>query len=1091
MSINNKLALQILDYWHKIEFFNSADLGDISQIGSGSIHYDFEEIALNPGCLPWINRNQIRRAGKKYTVNKHYTYKVYIGLFHRSEIFEAGKRYFPKFEEQYPEMSEQKQDSGYTCSIILHVSETGQILLDKTEISTAPWAIGKLQNHSLASIKLRDFDKDCEKLNKRFGEICLVASNLKEEHQYPQVFTAYELFEFFNAFNDLVQFQPSSEQYIPFIIVELNEKKYLKGQVIPELPDFSSKGLPDFSDFEKRLDERFNRVEEDTSGNTRSEASSSTQSISILNSFYIRDLELAIKHVQEGKLSPQSCLARYIGTDENKYDDLLSVAGQKLIRQNLAVDMTPAGRWPGDDNHYMSLMQQFAINTLFRDLEVQGVYSVNGPPGTGKTTMLRDIIANNLVDRARVLASFSTIEESVTECIKVKIDDRTVNIPKLNPALCGFEMVVVSSNNTAVENITKELPQIKSLGSQYQNAEYFKKAAQKLAAEHKFDVPSNQQPILLPLSKEDDCWGLMAAAIGNQTNRKVVNEKLFFKANKDMKAEPGAEEYQKLLDAIKQLSQDSRDKTTDFKAAQRSFNQAERALQHCIDELEILSLIETKKNQLVDYQRKLDCLEIRCLRLKSFVTKLKSNLLPVWFLIFPSFWKRRSRLKRMSLRLENFSDKYALHKRKVAQFSKDLDRDIQASSDIAERYKDAYFDDGSADLEHEDIQRKAFKHCKELNAKRANLTVQALELHQAWLVSANDKYKFGSNVLFHMPKALGNALSDRDAAKVFWQWLFMFIPVVSSTFASVARQFSSFDSNEIGWLFIDEAGQASPQQAVGALLRAKRVVVVGDPLQIEPVFTIPPEFVEGFAQEQFEGDEWMTWSPTLTSVQKLADRVNPYGTYEISDNEWLGSPLRVHRRCDEPMFSISNKIAYNDKMFHGDEKPAAKPHSTWGYSQWFDISGDVDGKHYVPVQGEHVANMIYAHYVRENTLPDIYVISPFRKVKDGVKEDILRILVERGVTKSVVLSWLSGRVGTVHTFQGKEEKSVIFILGVSEATKGSASWASGKPNILNVAVTRAKNQVYLVGCKKVWSGLNYFCDAQHLLEKKTSTSNSG
>lgn len=61
-------------------------------------------------------------------------------------------------------------------------------------------------------------------------------------------------------------------------------------------------------------------------------------------------------------------------------------------------------------------------------------------------------------------------------------------------------------------------------------------------------------------------------------------------------------------------------------------------------------------------------------------------------------------------------------------------------------------------------------------------------------------------------------------------------------------------------------------------------------------------------------------APHHVSVQTLADLANAVET-EIDTagtSRWIGCPLRVHRRCVDPMFTIANEIAYQGKMIFFD-----------------------------------------------------------------------------------------------------------------------------------------------------------------------------
>ena len=107
--------------------------------------------------------------------------------------------------------------------------------------------------------------------------------------------------------------------------------------------------------------------------------------------------------------------------------------------------------------------------------------------------------------------------------------------------------------------------------------------------------------------------------------------------------------------------------------------------------------------------------------------------------------------------------------------------------------------------------------------------------------------------------------------------------------------------------------------------------------------------------------------------------------------------------------------------------------------------------------------------IKDRTKPDsVYVISPFRNVAKQLAE----LLKKTGFTR--MENGYPTNIGTVHTFQGKEADTVFLVLGCDESSISAAMWAmsSNNPNIMNVAATRAKQNLYIIGDKKLYQSLN-------------------
>jgi len=775
----------------------------------------------------------------------------------------------------------------------------------------------------------------------------------------------------------------------------------------------------------------------------------------LANSLFIKDLGSARARLFEGNAG--LALRRYMGVTPPETVSSDITRDHEVLARILHPSAMPAGRWPSPGGHPLTLMQQAAVNAAIASGKDGGIMGVQGPPGTGKTTLLRDIVAANVVARASAIAALPSPAAGFEREAALRFEgpDGNYRVHEMHESLRGFEMVVASSNNKAVENVTLELPQARAVGRA--EARHFRSVSDALAnpPAGKGSWTVREEPLEIPRTT----WGLVAAALGNGRNRRRFRNTFWdhpdfgFRAylaevlghgGVDIKDEDGKRVIGRRSSAVAMAENPPVGRNAPFenwKTALRRF----RTLEAQVAEAMAASVsAPPAKADRPDVRAAEAALEACLSRRPRGLPNLSS---PGW-----KAWKdEETRLR----------DELAAAR--------------QAAGFIPGPRADAAFLSG----DHETVQTASPWLSPAVHALREELFLAALDLHRAFIDFNAEAVE---NNLRCMMLALVNGLPQDGYVRSYWphMWstLCLVVPVVSTTFASVNAMFAAAPRGEnIAWLLVDEAGQATPQAAVGAVMRSRTAVVVGDPLQIEPVVTLPSELVRAIA-DSFSVDA-DTWTAPSASAQVLADRASAVTGKAGSGDavRTVGMPLLVHRRCLDPMFSISNQVAYGGAMVY---RTAAYPDDlvthALGPSRWLDVDVEADHRSkWSEAEGAQLAAMMTALADAGVADPDIFVITPFREVARGARAVLRR---EAATLERLGLDpdrWLADRVGTVHTVQGREADTVFLVLGApSDGHAGARAWAGGTPNMLNVAVSRARKRLYVIGRASAWEGAGSF-----------------
>lgn len=832
----------------------------------------------------------------------------------------------------------------------------------------------------------------------------------------------------------------------------------------------------------------------------------------LLNSFYLKDLTWAKAMAQAGTLPAN--IKRYFGVTapEARWNLMHS---HDAVRRVLSPARFPVASWPGKGRYPLAPLQQCAVNIALSDLKNGGILAVNGPPGTGKTTLLRDIVAAIVTERAKILATYTDPENAFsTTGHKLKRGSAFLHMYAVEKKLRGFEIVVASSNNKAVENVSVELPGRNAVAEDSFAEGYFSTVASALFS--------------------NDTWGVISAVLGNAKNRSEFRKTFWWDQDCGMhgylKHACGTPVYytdDKGLQCTPRIIQQEKPPMNHEEALLR-WEKARKHFQHTLAKTE---------SSLVNLQKIHDLYDSICHRhteinkVREKLSALEKQLLPVEnsFLLAqdvfsekqalfsaatnqhksaetdkPGFFSQlflRARYRswlamhdQAALQLENAKKEYLQTKtdleavivqkqalseliqkntKAIQILSWELDKKTEEYAMLATGYAGAFVDASFFSKSHEERQITPPWLDTQTARLRGDLFEAALALHKAFVDGAAQKIRHNCSIFLenYGSKSLGSPEKDSFIPDL-WTTFFMVVPVVSTTFASVGNMLSGLGQEDLGWLLIDEAGQALPQAAIGALMRTKRAVVVGDPLQIEPIVVLPESLTEKIC-DNFSVD-CAIYNPPGASVQTLADRATGYiGSFETQfGTREVGVPLLVHRRCAEPMFSISNAVAYENLMVQAKRPQPSTILEVAGPSRWIHVSGSAQGK-WCPQEGQSAVQLLQT--IRTGGCnPDFYIVTPFVDVQNGLRSLLATSPVLSGWVPEP-REWVKERIGTVHTVQGREAEAVIFVLGAPEAGQnGARIWAGKSPNLLNVAVTRAKEAVYVIGNATAWKDCGVF-----------------
>lgn len=286
------------------------------------------------------------------------------------------------------------------------------------------------------------------------------------------------------------------------------------------------------------------------------------------------------------------------------------------------------------------------------------------------------------------------------------------------------------------------------------------------------------------------------------------------------------------------------------------------------------------------------------------------------------------------------------------------------------------------------------------------------------------------------------------------------LKIWSSTLKSLNRTFP-LKAGIFDYVIFDESSQIDLPSAAPALYRAKNAVIVGDPMQLSHIAGITKDLDQGIAKIHDLYKEKDLYPSKI--------RYYDVSLYRCAES-FLDKPpilLAKHYRSDDQIINLCNKVFYSGQL----TVSSSLNYSIWPNSlplgiQW----NDCNGATFKPSSGSRVnndeareINIVFQNILQhiKDTNLTIGIVTPYSQQQRQIQQIIT------ATTPTNILEKHDVKILTAHKFQGSEKDIMIFSVVLSSKGNGNSDrWYNANPQILNVALSRAKYLLWIVGDKQ-------------------------